>query len=81
MFLGYPHGIKGYKLYDLNTRQVFVSRDVVFHEVVFPYKSINELLLVPELPLPSFNNQECFDDNDLDTSTESDNSSPLVTSP
>jgi hypothetical protein len=37
IFLGYPHGIKGYKLYDLNLKSVFVSRDVIFHESIFPY--------------------------------------------
>ena len=37
IFLGYPHGIKGYKPYDLNLKYVFVSRDVIFHESIFPY--------------------------------------------
>nr|GMC79768.1 uncharacterized protein LOC109168309 [Ipomoea batatas] len=37
LFLGYPNGVKGYKLYDLQTREVFISRDVIFHERVFPY--------------------------------------------
>ncbi|KAG2699759.1 hypothetical protein I3760_07G204900 [Carya illinoinensis] len=40
LFLGYPHGIKGYKLLDLNTHQIFISRDVVFHEDTFPLKTI-----------------------------------------
>lgn len=30
VFLGYPYGKKGYKLYDLHTHSSFVSRDVVF---------------------------------------------------
>lgn len=38
-FLGYPHGVKGYKLYDLETKTCFLSRDVVFKESVFPSKS------------------------------------------
>ena len=37
VFIGYPYGVKGYKLLDINTREVFVSRDVVFHENIFPY--------------------------------------------
>jgi hypothetical protein len=37
LFIGYPYNIKGYKLFDLSTHTVFVSRDVVFHENVFPY--------------------------------------------
>lgn len=36
VFLGYPPGQKGYKLLDLSTKQVFVSRDTVFHETIFP---------------------------------------------
>ncbi|RVX01388.1 Retrovirus-related Pol polyprotein from transposon TNT 1-94 [Vitis vinifera] len=40
IFLGYPVGQKAYKLYDLNTHQMFTSRDVVFHETIFPYESI-----------------------------------------
>ena len=39
IFLGYPHGIKGYKLYDLATKTCFVFRDVIFKETVFPFKS------------------------------------------
>lgn len=35
--IGYPQGIKGYKLLDLHTHEVFVSRDVVFHEKVFHF--------------------------------------------
>ena len=38
IFLGYPFGTKGYKLYDLSTRTLFLSRDVVFKETVFPFK-------------------------------------------
>ena len=37
VFVGYPPGIKGYKLLDLQSREIFVSRDVVFHELIFPF--------------------------------------------
>ena len=37
VFLGYPSGYKGYKLLDLQTNNVFISRNVVFHETLFPY--------------------------------------------
>jgi hypothetical protein len=46
-FLGYPFGVKGYKLVDLETHEILLSRDVIFHEQIFPFK-----LPVPE-PLPS----------------------------
>ena len=38
MFLGYPFGTKGYKVYDLATKTCFVSRDVVVKENIFPFK-------------------------------------------
>nr|GLL44368.1 uncharacterized protein LOC109166016 [Ipomoea trifida] len=41
VFLGYPNGVKGYKLYDLKTREVFISRDAVFYENIFPYNTVN----------------------------------------
>ncbi|KAH7570059.1 hypothetical protein JRO89_XS05G0038600 [Xanthoceras sorbifolium] len=40
VFIGYPPGIKGYKLYDVETKQVFFSRDVVFHEKIFPFHTV-----------------------------------------
>lgn len=36
-FLGYPAGYKGYKLLDLETNSIFISRHVVFHEELFPF--------------------------------------------
>ena len=39
VFLGYPHGIKGYKVMDLATNPVYISRDIVFYESIFPYAS------------------------------------------
>ena len=38
ILLGYPFGYKGYKLYDLETKKTFHSRDVIFHENIFPFK-------------------------------------------
>ena len=39
VFIGYPFNVKGYKVFDLHTHTVFISRDVVFHEFVFPFQS------------------------------------------
>ena len=51
VFLGYPCTVKGYKLYDLDTHVVFVSRDVVFHESVFPsVSSSNSSITLNSLP-------------------------------
>lgn len=38
VFIGYPLHQKGYKLLDLDTHAMFIARDVIFHEEVFPFK-------------------------------------------
>nr|GMC80175.1 uncharacterized protein LOC109179345 [Ipomoea batatas] len=56
LFLGYPNGVKGYKLYDLQTREIFVSRDVVFYERIFPFSlqhGSNAQIPNPPLILPT----------------------------
>ena len=55
IFLGYPYGMKGYKLYDLNLHTVFISKDVVFHENIFHFALKNPLSAndsVLHLPVP-----------------------------
>lgn len=47
IFLGYPPHQKGYKLFDHLTNSFHVSRHVIFHENVFPYKDINNYVLYP----------------------------------
>jgi len=37
VFLGYPYGKKAYKVMDLETHKIYASRDLVFHEHVFPF--------------------------------------------
>jgi len=37
MFLGYKQGIKGYIVFDIKTREIFISRNAIFYETVFPY--------------------------------------------
>ncbi|XP_058005394.1 retrovirus-related Pol polyprotein from transposon RE1 [Hevea brasiliensis] len=41
IFLGHAMGYKAYKLMDLETQTIYMSRDVKFHEHIFPYKSIH----------------------------------------
>ncbi|KAK3017685.1 hypothetical protein RJ639_004052 [Escallonia herrerae] len=36
IFVGYPYGKKGWRLYDLETKEFFVSRDLDFYETEFP---------------------------------------------
>lgn len=40
VFVGYPFGTKGYRVLDLDTKQTFVSRDVMFYESTFPFQGI-----------------------------------------
>ena len=39
VLMGYGTRQKGYKLYDLQNRVFFVSRDVVFNESIFPFQT------------------------------------------
>lgn len=43
VFLEYPPSYKGYKILDLSTNVAFISWDVVFHENIFPFKTISTL--------------------------------------
>lgn len=54
VLLGYGIFQKGYKIYDLEKQVVFISRDVVFNEFIFPFKTIqdNVELLFPEVVDP-----------------------------
>ena len=57
VFIRYPCAQKGYKLYDLENKRIFVNRDVVFKENIFPFLTklakeaklkvlMNEILLI-----------------------------------
>lgn len=50
VFLGYPVGIKGYKVYDLDAHKILISRNVIFHENVFPFKSKSDSVQSFEFP-------------------------------
>uniref|UniRef100_A0A2N9HJK3 Integrase catalytic domain-containing protein n=1 Tax=Fagus sylvatica TaxID=28930 RepID=A0A2N9HJK3_FAGSY len=53
VMLGYPQGIKGYRLLDLDTKQVFVSRDVLFYENSFPFHTLQPSTPTASMVLPS----------------------------
>ncbi|XP_013589183.1 PREDICTED: uncharacterized protein LOC106297500 [Brassica oleracea var. oleracea] len=42
IFVGYPFGKKGYKVFDMDRNEFIISRDVVFREDVFPYATCKE---------------------------------------
>ena len=37
VFSGYPQGIKGYKVLDLTSNSIHISRNIIFYEHIFPY--------------------------------------------
>ncbi|KAK3035428.1 LOW QUALITY PROTEIN: hypothetical protein RJ639_032853, partial [Escallonia herrerae] len=37
IFVGYPNGQKGYRIYDLESKVIYSSRDVQFFESIFPF--------------------------------------------
>lgn len=49
IFLGYQPGTKGYVLFDLHLKNIFVSRHAIFHELIFPY---SEFLHSSPIDLP-----------------------------
>ncbi|KAL6320916.1 hypothetical protein AAG906_010725 [Vitis piasezkii] len=55
VFLGYPFGKKGWKLFDLDTKELFVSRDVKFFEDVFPFGNPGAVNIIPENIVPMVN--------------------------
>ncbi|XP_070026075.1 uncharacterized protein [Nicotiana sylvestris] len=57
VFLEYPTGQKGYKVLDVETKKVFVSRDVKFCEDIFPFSSSSSDIasLLFTSPAPSDN--------------------------
>ena len=70
IFIGYPYGQKAYKLLDLDSKKIFTSRDVTFHETIFPlHATSNELDI--QLPMV-FPNLIPIDYPPLDTNSESD---------
>ena len=42
VFIGFKTGTKGYVLLNIQSREIFVSRDVVFYEHIFPYQKVED---------------------------------------
>lgn len=86
VFMGYPATQKGYKLLNLITKCMFVSRDVSFHENIFPFQndaSQNYMNPVPNPNPPT--SQPKFDDtwfiqDELET-THTPPTTPQTTQP
>ncbi|WOH00045.1 hypothetical protein DCAR_0519401 [Daucus carota subsp. sativus] len=52
IFVGYPYNKKGWRLFDLDTKEFFVSRDVKFFEDLFPFDDPNPSNFVPATMVP-----------------------------
>lgn len=91
VFIRYPFGIKGYRLLDLDTKKIFISRNVIFYETIFPFKDYNisnvDILSNPNeriftqdldilIPNPLVNNDP-FPENNQNTSSEK----PIIAEP
>lgn len=49
---GYPFGKKGWKLFDLDTKEFFISRDVKLFEDIFPFFDTESANIILEETLP-----------------------------
>ena len=83
VFLGFPFGVKGYKLLNLATKKTFVSRDVTFHETVFPFisstysSSPHSNITFPHLFPPLDTSQSALFDSTSDSNIDSVIPQPL----
>lgn len=68
IFIGFSPGQKAYKLYNLDTEKILVSRDVVFYEDIFPFQAECIKQDIESLPLPL----TCDMDNALDVTEGAD---------
>lgn len=91
VFLGYPSTQKGYKLLNLLTKNVFVSRDVKFHEHIYPFHTNSDSMYLQPTPVPMhpLHHSSVIDDPPLydftdilhEGSTSSENSTSPVVQP
>jgi hypothetical protein len=81
VFIGYSLSQKSYKVYNLETKEVVVIKDVVFYEHNFPYhqKEENNKIYKFFLPIntgevqtPNLNIKQDFLENDLEQETQSE---------
>ena len=61
--MGYPRGKKGWCVYDLEKGEYFISRDVVFHENIFPYSTSENTVSCREEGPPQV---DCIHFDDVD---------------
>ncbi len=66
IFIGYPDGIKGYKVYDMEKNRFMISREVTFFESKFPYRKESKLdgVMQPDNTIVREENKEIEEAND-----------------
>jgi hypothetical protein len=73
VFLGFPNDYKGCVLLDLNSREIFISRHVTFHEHILPYplssNSINPSWEYFQTPAPTSSSSTSLHPTSLDASS------------
>ncbi|KAC9553683.1 hypothetical protein E3N88_45641 [Mikania micrantha] len=72
-FLGYPFGVKGYKIYDMERKKIIVSRDVKFFEDRFPFSKQKE----NEIWAHQGTNEERDSNGDFDIESDVDLTQPI----
>ena len=61
VFLGFSPGTKGFLLYDLSSRELFLSRDVHFYETTCPFNTLSSSSVVSNAPLLQFSSTTEYD--------------------
>ena len=67
VFLGFQTGIKGYVILDFQSREIFISRNVIFYETIFPFIQNNQVPKEAQhdpLPMPT-NAQNLHEENPI----------------
>jgi len=65
VFIRYPHGKKGWRAYDMENRNIFLSKDVFFCENTFPFFAVTTETQIKDCPYESLPNGCCIDDYGL----------------
>jgi histone deacetylase 1/2 len=90
VFLGYSPCHKGVKCLEVSSGRVYISRDVVFDEAVFPFKSLHpnagallhqEILLLPSTLHNPEHGDEFVDDINMTNVPINSASSPICVDP
>lgn len=84
LFLGYAVGHKAYKAYDLHTHKIYITRDIIFCEHLFPFASASasssSLSAQHTLPLVHFDTPFDYSGTSSSIPTPAASSSPTATS-